>query len=169
MALELPALPLTGIRLRAVEDGDYPFLRALYRSVRDAELAPTPWTEAQKQAFCDDQFGHQDRHYRAHYTHKAFFVIEREYTPIGRLYLNYAPGPLGVMDVALLPSARGQGLGSALMQWLVDWADASQRDMQLFVEADNPARRLYLRLGFIDQAQEGIYLRMRRSALASRD
>lgn len=40
--------------------------------------------------------------------------------------------------------------------------------MQLFVEANNPARRLYTRLGFVEQDQEGIYLRMRRTAALSR-
>ena len=162
--LELPALQKEGVSLRTVEAADYPFLRALFRSVRDTELAPLPWTDAQKQTFCDDQFAYQDRHYRTYYTQTAFLVIERAQAPIGRLYLNYAPGPLGVMDIALVPAARGQGLGSALMQWLVAWADADQRAMQLFVEADNPARRLYQRLGFVEQGQEGIYLRMRRAA-----
>ena len=162
--LELPALQKEGVSLRTVEAADYPFLRALYRSVRDTELAPLPWTDAQKQTFCDDQFAHQDRHYRTYYTQTAFLVIERAQAPIGRLYLNYAPGPLGVMDIALVPAARGQGLGSALMQWLVAWADADQRAMQLFVEADNPARRLYQLPGFVDQGLEGTYLRIRRAA-----
>lgn len=166
MLLDLPPLAVEGVRLRLVEASDIPFLRALYRQVREAELAPVPWSEAQKQAFCDAQFTLQDLHYRKHYTHTAFFVIERAGSPVGRLYLNHAPGPLGLMDISLLASARGQGLGGALMRWLVDWADGTRRDMQLFVEADNPARRMYERLGFADEGQEGIYLRMRRPALS---
>ena len=81
--LELPALQKEGVSLRTVEAADYPFLRALYRSVRDTELAPLPWTDAQKQTFCDDQFAHQDRHYRTYYTQTAFLVIERAQAPIG--------------------------------------------------------------------------------------
>ena len=35
--LELPALQKEGVSLRTVEAADYPFLRALYRSVRDTD------------------------------------------------------------------------------------------------------------------------------------
>lgn len=64
------------------------------------------------------------------------------------------------MDISLGAAVQGQGLGTAIMQWLAGWADQDGRDMQLFVEANNPARRLYKRLGFVEQDQEGIYLRM---------
>lgn len=165
---ELPPLNLEDVRLRLAEEADYAFLRALYRQVRAAELAPVPWSEAEKHAFCDSQFALQDQHYRKHYAHSAFFVIERAGLPIGRLYLNLAPGPLGVMDISIDAAVQGQGLGTALMQWLAGWADQEGRDMQLFVEANNPARRLYTRLGFVEQDQEGIYLRMRRTAALSR-
>ena len=92
---ELPPLNLEDVRLRLAEEADYAFLRALYRQVRAAELAPVPWSEAEKHAFCDSQFALQDQHYRKHYAHSAFFVIERAGLPIGRLYLNLAPGPIG--------------------------------------------------------------------------
>src|SRR2546430_161850 len=74
---ELPPLYLEDVRLRLAEEADYAFLRALYRQVRAAELAPVPWSEAEKHAFCDSQFALQDQHYRKHYAHSAFFVIER--------------------------------------------------------------------------------------------
>ncbi len=52
------------IELRPVAPEDEPFLRRVYASSRAEELAPVPWDEAQKQAFCDMQFAAQDSHYR---------------------------------------------------------------------------------------------------------
>lgn len=161
-----PALVPPAIQLRPMGESDLQFLRALYRTVRDPELAQTPWTDAQKQAFCDSQFALQDRHYRAHYPGALFLVIEHEGQPVGRLYLGTAPGPLRLMDLAFMPAWRGRGWGTALVRAVVDRADREGRDTLLFVESSNPAHRLYEREGFADEGVEGVYMRMRRRPLS---
>lgn len=160
---DLQPLP-AGLQLRPATERDLPFLRAVYRSVRDPELATTGWTEDQKQAFSDSQFALQDRHYRAYYPGALFLVVECEGEPVGRLYLGTAPGPLRLMDIALLPAWRGRGWGKALVRAVLDWADRERRETLLFVEANNPAYRLYVREGFVDETIEGVYVRMRRAA-----
>ncbi|MEU2253692.1 GNAT family N-acetyltransferase [Nocardia xishanensis] len=54
------------------------------------------------------------------------------------------------LAIAVAPSARGTGLGTAMLERLV--ADAAGRypAMSLSVREENPARRLYQRLGFAD-------------------
>src|SRR5256885_4170733 len=86
---ELPPLYLEDVRLRLAEEADYAFLRALYRQVRAAELAPVPWSEAEKHAFCDSQFALQDQHYRKHYAHSA---LDRKSTRLNssHLVISYA-------------------------------------------------------------------------------
>ena len=163
-----PSLIPPEIQLRWAGESDQAFLRALYRTVRDPELALTPWTEAQKQAFADSQFALQDRHYRAHYPGALFLVIEHQGAPVGRLYLGTAPGPLRLMDLAFMPSWRGRGWGTALVRAVVDRGDREGRDTVLFVEANNPAYRLYGREGFMDEGAEGVYVRMRRPPSALR-
>lgn len=162
MSPEVPAHAIPGIALRPVGEGDYPFLRALYRSVRDPELQLTGWPEGARQAFSDSQFGLQDRFYREHYPQTAFLVIERGGEPIGRIYVDTAPGPLRLMDISIVPAERGRGLGTALLEWLAAWADREGRAVTLHVEANNPARRLYARHGFLDDGEEGPYVKMRR-------
>lgn len=168
MLLEVPAPPIAGITLRPVAPSDEAFLRALYRETREAELALTPWSPAQKQAFADDQFRLQDLSYRTNYPGAALLVIERDAKVIGRLYLHATPGELGLMDIALEAGERNRGLGTAMMRWLQDWAARDARAIALYVEQFNPARRFYLRLGFVEMAQEGIYLRMRWTPAALR-
>lgn len=158
---DLSSIPLE-LQLRNAEESDLAFLRSLYRTVRDPELALTPWSEAQRQAFSDSQFALQDRHYRAHYPGALFLVIEHQGVPVGRLYLGTAPGPLRLMDLAFMPVWRGRGWGTALVRAVVGRADREARDTLLFVESNNPAYRLYGREGFIDEGVEGVYRRMRR-------
>ncbi|XAH23525.1 GNAT family N-acetyltransferase [Xylophilus sp. GW821-FHT01B05] len=160
---EAPAWPVPGMGLRLAEARDEAFLRALYRSVRDPELELTGWPEPQRQAFADSQFGLQDRFYREHYPEAVFLVVERDAAPLGRIYVDPAPGPLRLMDIALLPAVRGQGLGTALLQWVLARAEHEGRDVLLYVESHNPARRLYGRHGFLDDGVEGPYIRMRRA------
>jgi GNAT superfamily N-acetyltransferase len=159
----LSPLPM-GMRLRTVGDEDLPFLRALYRTVRDTELAMTVWTEAQKQAFSDSQFALQDKHYRTHYPGALFLLAEYEGERVGRLYLGTAPGPLRLMDITLMPAWRGRGWGTALVRAVLERADREGRETLLFVEANNPAYGLYVREGFVHEAVEGVYVRMRRPA-----
>lgn len=162
-----PVDPAAGIALRPAAAADGAFLRALYAGVRWPELASLPWTEAEKRAFCDAQFDLQDRHYRANYAGAEFLVITAgDGTPIGRLCRVRGVREWRLMDISLLPTHRGCGAGTRLVAELVAGADAAGVPVVLHVEHDNPARRLYERLGFTgvaDPAEPGVYLEMTRS------
>jgi ribosomal protein S18 acetylase RimI-like enzyme len=139
---------------------DREFLFEVYAASRDSEMAAVPWNDAQKRGFLRMQFEAQDRHYREHYPGAQFQVIHHEGSPIGRLYLDESPDQIRIMDIALLPAWRGAGIGSALLGGILARATASRRVVILHVEHNNPARRLYDRLGFRPAADEGVYLRM---------
>lgn len=54
------------------------------------------------------------------------------------------------VTIALLPPYRGQGIGTRLLQQLLEDAEAAgYPGLSLSVHAKNPARRLYQRLGFV--------------------
>lgn len=72
-----------------------------------------------------------------------------------RLFFADAPGygfvseRIPEMSIAVQPGQRGQGVGTALLEGLVAQARAGRRPaLSLSVEGDNPAVRLYRRLGF---------------------
>jgi ribosomal protein S18 acetylase RimI-like enzyme len=153
--------PIAGIGLRDALPGDEAFLRGLYRGVRDAELALTNWSDAQKDAFADSQFALQDRWYRGQYPGARFLVVLRGAVAVGRIYLYLVPGELRLMEITLAPEARNAGLGTSLVQWVQELARERGAAVTLHVEQSNPARALYARLGFGDDGQEGIYARMR--------
>lgn len=145
----------SGLGLRPMIDADLPFLGGLYASTRTEELAHVPWTEAQKAAFLDMQFRAQHAHYQANYPNALWLVIERDGEPIGRLYLVRWPRELRLIDIAILPQYRGQGVGTAILLDLFE--DAADKPVTIHVEKNNPAMRLYARLGFRAIGEHGVY------------
>jgi len=160
-AFVLPeALSSQGISLRRETDADLPFLMQVFASLRASELAMVPWPEDQKRAFLIHQFGAQRKHYYTYFPDTAFDVIERYGKPIGRLYLDERETRLHVIDIALMPDSRGEGLGTALLTAIQDYARVRRKGVDIFVERINPAKSLYDRLGFEVIREEDIYLEM---------
>lgn len=151
-----PSLAARGFTLRPETDADIPFLRRLYTSTRAAELALTTWSDAQKLAFSDSQFGLQRQHYRTYYPATEWGVLEDNGVPMGRLYLERRGMTLLVIDIALLPEWRGRGLGTALMEWVCAQARAAGKTVTVAVEKYNRAQTLYRRLGFREIADHGV-------------
>lgn len=164
-AVLLPA----GIALRPADDGDLDILRRIYAESRDREMALlSHWSAADRDAFLHQQFDAQHRHYRAHYPGARFELILRDGEPVGRFYVCALAEELRLMDIALVAAHRGRGIGTALVQRVLEEALSAGKPITLHVEADNPARRLYERFGFRAVGSEGVYLRMRRDADVSR-
>jgi ribosomal protein S18 acetylase RimI-like enzyme len=150
-----------GITYRTMTDGDLPFVAALYAPSRAGEVAGTGWPAAAQAAFLEQQHRAQHSHYRATYPKGEWLLIERGGEPIGRLYLAEELGQLLVVDISLLPAARGGGLGTAILR---DVLAGEKRPVMLHVQRTNRARRLYERLGFELVEEQPIYLKMIRRA-----
>ncbi len=138
-------------------DEDRPFLFSVYASTRTGELAVVPWTDEQKNAFLLMQFEAQDSWYRQVYPDGKFLVVVREGAPIGRLYVARLLTEVIVVDIALLPDHRGQGIGSRLLADILAEADRDRLPITLHVEPWNPAKRLYERLGFELEEKGEVY------------
>lgn len=149
---------MTGIALRAATGTDEAFLAAVYASTREAELAVTDWTEEMKATFCRSQFDAQTQHYQTHYPTAEYFVIERAGDRVGRLYVNRNSSEIRIMDLALLPEWRGQGVGTKLLLDLQREAAEADKLLSIHVEKFNPALTLYERLGFRTEIDRGVYL-----------
>ncbi len=103
------------------------------------------------------QFDAQHRYYREQFPAADYLVVERDGEAIGRIYLDRRTDELRLIDIALIPEVRNQGLGEALLLDLLDEGRASSRPVSIHVETFNPAMRLYLRLGFKPAEDQGVY------------
>ncbi|HEX2254758.1 MAG TPA: N-acetyltransferase [Thermoanaerobaculia bacterium] len=154
-------MPGTGatneIVLRPIRPEDMNFLSHLYASTREVELAPVPWSREQKEAFLRFQFEAQHKHYVEHYPGASFDVVLANGEPAGRLYQVEWDREIRLIDVALLPEFRGHGIGSRLLAGVLARGREVGKAVTIHVEQNNPAMRLYRRLGFEKIGEHGIY------------
>ncbi|BDU19171.1 hypothetical protein DYGSA30_06280 [Dyella sp. GSA-30] len=162
---DYPGPRAPGISLRYAHDGDLAFFRDIYAQSRAAEVAAMPWSAAVRRAFCDSQFELQHRHYVAHYRQGHFLVVEHDGKAIGRLYVCHQSDELWLVDILIDQTWRGQGIGTALLDWMRELASGlGLISLRLHVLKNNQgARRLYERQGFVPDGAEGAHLRMVRA------
>jgi ribosomal protein S18 acetylase RimI-like enzyme len=150
-----------GVTLRPARnsgpENDLEFLCRVYAAARAEELAVVPWSEAEKAAFLKSQFELQHDHYHSNYPDARYDLICEAGRPIGRYYVEPMQNEIRIMDIALLPEHRGRGIGRRLVQDVLDEAARSRRFVSLHVEAENPAKRLYERMGFAVVTDVGVY------------
>lgn len=158
------ATALGAVARRPRRDDDAGLLLALYASAREAELALTGWDEAQRRAFLELQLRAREQHRDATRAAVELWVVTLDDVPVGQLDLARTDGAVEVLEIALMPGLRGQGLGTALLAQVLAAADADGLATRLHVEEGNPARRLYERLGFELVGATGLHLAMERPA-----
>jgi GNAT superfamily N-acetyltransferase len=110
------------IRLDPVHASDETFLYQTFASTRAEEMALTGWNAEQQEAFLRMQYEAQRRSYRMQMPDAEYWVIRCDEMAVGRLILNRSSKEsskesseeIHVVDIALLPEFRKQGIGSTL-------------------------------------------------------
>lgn len=147
------------LNLRIETADDKPFLERLFISVRASEPGFSDWPLPMRDQFLVSQFRFQGQHY-ANYPGKVFSIVEYEGQPVGRLYLSHTEQQIRIVDISLMPEARGQQLGTLLLRQVQAQGQALGKPIGLSVEMGNRARLLYHRLGFVETAQDIPYIQM---------
>ena len=92
-------------------------------------------------------------------------IIEVEGQASGGLVLESKPDSIYVHELQVLPECQGQGIGSAVVQLLLEQATSRGCVVALSVVQANPrAKELYERLGFVVTNVEPPFLRMRHNS-----
>ncbi|MBC8001052.1 MAG: GNAT family N-acetyltransferase [Opitutaceae bacterium] len=161
-----PSINAASVALQAVEPGHEAFLFEVYASTRTEELAATGWIEPQRESFLRMQFQAQHKHYRENYPGADLQIIRVDGAPAGRLYVHRRAGEIRIMDIALLPAFRGQGIGTGLMKGILAEGAHLEKPVTIHVEGFNPALQWYERLGFRKVSAHGPYHLMEWTAAA---
>lgn len=103
----------------------------------------------------------------------AISVLETDRTPVGAAWLTlfnqsnpgygYINERTPELTIAVLPEYRGRGIGTKLLTQLLSQAKNHYYQVSLSVSLDNPALRLYRRLGFQAIAKHSNSLTMSRA------
>jgi ribosomal protein S18 acetylase RimI-like enzyme len=143
-----------------MQEDDQEFLYQVYASTRAEELSIVPWSDQEKEAFLRSQFHAQHTYYQQHYGDARFEIILCGARPAGRLYVQRREDEIRVVDISLLPEFRGQGIGATIMRNVIEEARKAGLVVRIHVEQNNPAMRLYERLGFEKKSEAGVYFLM---------
>jgi ribosomal protein S18 acetylase RimI-like enzyme len=92
-------------------------------------------------------------------------IIQSDDRAVGSLWLEWKPDSLYIHEIQVLPEFQGKGLGSAVVQHVIELATSRTLPVALSIVPANPhARNLYERLGFEVTSVEPPFIRMRRDA-----
>lgn len=148
------------ISTRAARKEDHDFLHRLFVDLRAPEFLPLGLPEEQLRALLSSQYDLQQRSYAATYPNMQQEIILLKNACVGRLCWCDLPTQLRLVDVSLLDSARGIGIGSHVLEQLIDAAGAQQKHLVLTVRRDNRAANLYLRLKLRIEREDELYLHL---------
>lgn len=112
---------------------------------------------------CAQQYEAQLTHYRRSSPAMTTHVLRWEGFDVGRLLLLEGASEIRVLDIGVLPSHQGRGVGRAVMQRVLDLA--GDRLVGLAVEKNRPvAHRLYVQLGFEarEETETHVFMEWRR-------
>lgn len=132
--------------LREVTPDDWETLR----DVRLAALREAPYafgsTYAREAPFTEEQW--RGRINDRSVTYLAYLPEDPE--PAGLVGVYVADGVANVVSMWVRPTARGNGVGEALIDAIADWAKGREHAAILLwvTESNTPARLLYERCGF---------------------
>lgn len=145
-----------------VNDRDIDFLYEVYRSTRIDEIGLAHWPEEEREEFIHSQFKLQHTQYMENYEGAQFQIILLGDKQIGRLYVQRTKSEIRIMDIALLQGYRQKGIGAKLLSDIVTESEEKNLPVSLYVEYNNPAMKLYHKLGFVKEDETGVYHLMNR-------
>jgi len=152
--------------LRAATNNDIDFLFSLYASTRRNEMAAWGWNTQQEEAFLRIQFNAQSLWYERAYDQADHSIVMFGQQRGGRWIVLRTEREILLVDIALLPEFQNCGLGTGLMHRLIRESEETGQALRLQVARNNPARRLYERLGFLSVGEDQMYCQMERKPIA---
>lgn len=148
------------IILKLATPDDQAFLAELYSDVRSVDFVPLGLPEAMLEQLLAMQFRAQQSGYAAQFPGAIDQILWDGTTRIGRMLVNDGESEIWLVDIAILSAYRGQGLGRHFLQELCSRAAAARLPLRLSVRFNNPAQRLYERLGFVRTGGDGMHVAM---------
>ena len=159
-----PSPMQNSITLQAVTAEDKPFLFELFCIDRERQMLPLDLPVEQKNQLLQMQCDARDRQYHQQYPEADFDLILNNAEPVGSLFAQRGPDQFALIDIVLLPEHRNSGIATELVGDLIEAASKESKPLHAHVLRDNPAWRLWQRLGFRVVGDDGVYRRIEFSA-----
>ena len=130
-------MPLS-FELRPAKLSDLDFCWPIYRdAMKPLTEALGPWNESSQQRLIADAVADA-----------GTSILRQHEDDAGWLQVEETRHIVHLQQLFVLPAVRNRGLGTSLLTWMKERAERKRKDLTLEVMTNNPARRLYERLGF---------------------
>ena len=146
------------ITVRPACTADEPFLYCVFCSAQADQFTSLELALDEKERLMTMQYRAQQEQYRGRYPDADFDLVLKDGAPIGILYAKRGSDEFVLIDITLLPQHRNSGIGTALVRDLIVEANTADKPLLAHVLKQNPAWRLWQRLGFRLVADDGVYL-----------
>lgn len=142
--------------LRPKVNSDNDFLMDLFKASTDSQINALMPVQLSQQLL-QSQFTLKEQSYAQMYPDGKNNIIDILGTSVGRFFINISHDEIRLVDIAILPKYRNQGIGTFLIQHLLSDAIEIKKPVRLQVLANNiEAQRLYNKLGFIVGYNDGV-------------
>ena len=149
------------IKLRPVTAKDESFLKRVYAQSREPEMQSSGWSVSQQKGFLDSQYTLRAMSHATQYPRAEHQIILLKSRRIGTLLHQIESAQLNLIDIALIKTERGNGIGSQVIISLCEKAQTLSMPVHLFVQADNlSAMKLYEKLSFTRSRITGSHYEM---------
>ncbi|MCW4385527.1 GNAT family N-acetyltransferase [Salinibacterium sp. SYSU T00001] len=161
----MTAVPSSPVTLTPATPDDDAFINRVIAASRADDFAAL---EAElRERMLALQVAAQRRHYRAAHPTASDHIIDCAGRPVGRALLAAASDSITVVDIAVVPERRGEGIGTAAMRAISERGDRLGVPLQVRVWAsDERLLRWYSRLGFVAGAASSTHVELVRAARA---
>lgn len=159
LAVQSIQLP-SGLHIRPSTASDKAFLEKLHHATRQ-DLQVIDGEKDLIETLVEMQLKAQTQGYGDQFPNAMYFIIEKQQQPVGKATIDFSDNLVHLIDIALIPQARGQGFGKAILQSFQRCAAQIAAPMLLSVELhNNIAKQLYQSLGFTTESVQPPYERM---------
>ncbi len=151
------------IRLRPINNDDYNFLYKIYCSTRIDEMMIAQWPEYEREEFLRSQFQLQHTQYLSNNKNATFNIILLDDVLVGRIYMDRKETEIRIIDIALLKEFRNKGIGTKILNDIIEESEKSKTPISLYVDNNSLAKNWYERHGFSQEGDTGVYIFMKRN------
>jgi len=142
------------IGLRAARAEDYAFALGLYvETIKPYTVAYMDWVDEE-----------QNARFARLWTPADTRIITADGVDVGWLEASESGPEVFLKQIYVAPAHQRRGIGSAILRRLLDQWTSTKKPVVLGVLKNNPARRLYERMGFAVTGETEMKFMMRREA-----
>ncbi len=143
------------------EDPTYAdFVKRIFFQYKTNELMAHQWPKQMLIPILEAQFASQEMGYSMQFPNAEKMILMIRDKAIGRLLLDKGK-TYHIVNITLDDEFQGQSIGTAILKDIIDKAKNEKKQVTLKVHKNNPAFRLYKRLGFEVSDEDEIFYSMK--------